>query len=204
MCEFGAILGAVASIGGSLISAMGQQRQQTAQRNSQIAQVQAQQYDILAQQRQAQFNQQMADRNAEFIERQAEDELDRGRQEEARLRAQMDQVKGRQTAALAANGITLSEGTSALDSLEDTAAVTEADALTIRDDASRRAWNLRVEADSARAQGGLYGAQASNFGTSSQMIGRTIPSSSGSGLSMVGGLLTATAGVADRWSRMSG
>ena len=151
---------------GTGISAIGQARQASAQRQ------------------QAQYQARVAENNAITAERLAEDSIQRGQIEEQRNRAQTRQLQGRQTAALAASGVDVASG-SALDVISDTAAVGEIDALTIRDNAAREAWQRRMQAQEFTQQGALFSAEAA--ATSS--------------LAPVGTLLTGIGGIADRWWR---
>ena len=168
MCEPTTL--AIASIAstaiGTGISAIGQARQASAQRN------------------QAQYQARVAENNAITANRLADDSLQRGQIEEQRNRQQTRQLQGRQTAALAASGVDVQSG-SALDIVSDTAALGEIDALTIRDNASREAWQRRVQAQEFTNQGALFSAEAA--ATSS--------------LAPVGTILTGVGGIADRWWR---
>lgn len=102
----------------------------------------------------ARFNSKVADMNAEIAERQARDALERGKLEEQKKRTQVQQVLGRQKAAMAANGVDVGFG-SPLDTLVDTATLGEVDALTIRSNAAREAYDYRVRGANGRAQAGL-------------------------------------------------
>lgn len=87
----------------------------------------------------ARFNASVAENNAELSRRLAEDARRRGRIEEQRNRLQAARLKGRQAAALGAQGLDTSSG-SPLDVLGDTAALGELDALQIRANAEREAF----------------------------------------------------------------
>ena len=137
-----------------------------------------------AQRQQAEYQAQVAENNAITARRLADDSLRRGQIEEQRSRQQTRQLQSRQTAALAASGVDVASG-SALDIISDTAAVGEIDALTIRDNASREAWERRVQAQEFTQQGALFGAEAA----------------ASSSLAPVGTLLTGIGGIADRWWR---
>lgn len=94
---------------------------------------------------QAAYNYQAAvDRNNSLIsKRQADDAIARGKVEEDQLRLKVNQVKGSQRAAFASTGVDLgSEVVS--DTLADTAATGELDALTIRSNAAREAYGYKV------------------------------------------------------------
>jgi hypothetical protein len=100
------------------------------------------------------FNQQIAEMNATMAERRAKDALERGAVAEQRKRQEVAGIIGKQTAAMAANGVDLAFG-SPLDTLTDTAVMGELDALTIRTNTAREAYDYRVQAVNQRAQGSL-------------------------------------------------
>ena len=160
------IISIVATGLGTAVSALGAARHASAQRN------------------QAQYQARVAENNAITANRLAEDSIQRGRIEEQRNRQQTRQLQGRQTAALAASGVDVQSG-SALDVISDTAALGEIDALTIRDNASREAWQRRVQAQEFTQQGALFSAEAAST----------------SSLAPVGTILTGVGGIADRWWR---
>ena len=151
---------------GTVTSAIGQSRQAAAQRQ------------------QAAYQARVAENNAITANRLADDSLQRGQIEEQRSRQQTRALQGRQVAALTASGVDVASG-SALDIVSDTAAVGEIDALTIRDNAAREAWQRRVQAQDFTNQGALFNAEAA----------------ASSGLAPVGTLLTGIGGIADRWWR---
>lgn len=143
MCSPTLAISAVTTIGGAIMQMRGQQQQAQAQRAS------------------ADYNAAVQRNNAVLANQQAQDAVERGRVDESRHRRQVQQLKGRQTAALAASGVDVNSG-SALDTLGDTAVMGEIDALQIRDNASREAWRYRVEANSANNQAGLFDLQRRN------------------------------------------
>lgn len=137
MCELGLAL----TLGSTLLGAAGQMQQASATAAA------------------AKYNQQVANMNAELSDRRAKDALERGALEEQRKRAEVAQIKGRQQAAMAANGVDLTFG-SPLDTLVDTAVLGELDALTIRTNANREAYDFKVQAVNQRAGGTLEGMKA--------------------------------------------
>ena len=149
---------------GAATSAIGQARQASAQRQ------------------QAQYQARVAENNAITANRLAQDATQRGQIEEQRSRAETKRLQGRQVAALAASGVDVQSG-SALDIISDTAALGEIDALTIRDNAAREAWQHRAQAQNFTQQGTLFSAEAANT----------------SSLAPVGTLLTGIGGIADQW-----
>jgi len=119
----------------------------------------------------------IAERNAKEIERQGEDEANR-------YRARVRQFQADQTVGLAGQGVDVTEGTS-IDLLADTAELGELDAQIIRNNASREAYNARVQGNNHSAQAGLY----------------DLKSSSQSPLFSAGVTLLSGAGqVADKWN----
>lgn len=108
----------------------------------------------MAAQSAGQYNQNIAEMNATLSERRAKDALERGALAEQRKRQEVARITGAQTAAMAANGVDLSFG-SPLDTLIDTATMGELDALTIRTNANREAYDFRVDAVNKRASGNL-------------------------------------------------
>lgn len=102
----------------------------------------------------AKYNAKVADMNARISDRRAIDALERGKIEEQSKRREVAQLRGRQEAAMAANGVDLSFG-SPLETLVDTAVIGELDALTVRSNASREAYGFKVDAANKVADGNL-------------------------------------------------
>jgi len=139
MCELGLIL----TLGSTVMGAMGQMQQAQATADA------------------ANYNAQVGDMNAQIAERRAVDALERGKTEEQRKRNEVAGIKGRQTAAMAANGVDLSFG-SPLDTLVDTAVLGELDALTIRTNSYRENYDYKVDAVNKRAGANLERMKASS------------------------------------------
>lgn len=93
----------------------------------------------VAQQGAINYEAQVAQNNAKIAEYQASQEKIIGEQQEQTQRLKTAQVFGDQRAAMAANGVDLGEG-SPNEVLATTKFTGERDALTIRDNAARRAW----------------------------------------------------------------
>ena len=125
--------------------------------------------------RNAQMEETVAKNNATLADAQAQDALTRGAQAEAKLRRGAARLRGSQEARLAAGNVQL-QG-SALDILEETDSMADADAAVIRKNAGNEAWARRTEAAGYRAQA---------RGISSGMSGFT-------------SLLSSSGRVADRW-----
>lgn len=97
------------------------------------------------------FEADMADINARMSERTAERTLEAGRREVQRSRMQTAGLKGRQIAAMGANGIALDEG-SAVQVLAGTDYLGELDTNAIEANAIAQAWGHRIEATNTRSQ----------------------------------------------------
>ena len=111
----------------------------------------------------------VADNNARIADYQAQTEQQIGAQQEQAQRMKTASLFGAQLAGMAANGIDLGQG-SAADVLASTQYMGERDALTIRDNAARRAWaynmnaqNLRSESANDRAMGGAINPRMAAF-----------------------------------------
>ena len=127
----------------------------------------------------AKYNAAVANMNAKIADRAAKDELERGARDEQRKRIEVAAIAGQQKAGMAAAGLDITFGTP-LEMLVDTAYAGEMDALTIRTNANRAAYNREVEATNMRAQANLYefegksarsGAMLSAIGTIAGGIG---------------------------------
>lgn len=128
MCDIGIAL----TLGATLLGAVGQ--------------VQAGQAQAAA----SEYNAKIGEMNAKLADRRARDALERGKVEEQQKRREISQLQGRQKAAMAANGVDLTFG-SPLDTIVDTAVLGELDALTVRRNAAREAYDYEVEGVNRRA-----------------------------------------------------
>lgn len=134
----------------------------------------------------AEYNAKVGEMNATLAERRARDAIERGNEDERRKRAEVQQIMGRQKAAMAANGVDLTFG-SPLDTIVDTAVLGELDALTIRSNTYREAYEHEVDATNRRA-----GAQLNRMeGASALQAGR---------IGAAGTVLTGFGQVAKQWS----
>lgn len=113
------------------------------------------------QKEQARFNRRMAE------DAEADAKL-RGQREEALHRRRIQQLVGRQRAAIGASGAAVDEGTT-LDIIGDTYEMGEFDILTIRNNAAREAWGFNVQGQSFAAESALAGT-AQIFGTGSTLL----------------------------------
>lgn len=135
------------TIGSTLLGAAGQMQQAQAQASA------------------AKYNAKIGEMNAAIAERRAKDAIERGAKEEQRKRQDVQRILGQQQAAMAANGVDLTFG-SPLDTIVDTAVLGELDALTIRSNTYREAYDHRVDAANKRA-----GAQLSRMEAKSATAG---------------------------------
>lgn len=111
-----------------------------------IGQIQAANADAEARR----YNAKVSEMNAELSRRRAKDAAERGARDEQRKRQEIAAIKGKQQAALAANGVDLSFG-SPLDMIVDTAMLGELDALTVRRNAANESYDYLVQAENGRA-----------------------------------------------------
>lgn len=107
----------------------------------------------------ASYNAQVSRMNADIADKNARDAIERGKIEEQQKRSEIAYLTGKQRASMAANGVDLSFG-SPLDTIVDTAMLGELDALTIRTNAAREAYNYKVSAENARSDANLSLANA--------------------------------------------
>lgn len=129
----------------------------------------------------------MSDLNARQAEKEAQYTLDRGQKQIGQLTLKAGQLKSSQRARMAANGIDLGEGNAA-EILASTDIMKESDALTISADATRSAWNSRI--------------QATNYANDA-MIKRTSAETISPFSSMATSLLGSAGTVADSWYKYS-
>lgn len=107
----------------------------------------------------AEYNAKVSDINAEISDRRAKDALERGADEEQRVRMRTQMMLGQQRAAMAANGVDITFG-SPLDTMIDTATLGELDALTTRQNAARENYDYRTQAMNGQAQAALQRGEA--------------------------------------------
>lgn len=89
--------------------------------------------------------------NAQIADLQAADAITRGNDAVFKSQLRTAQLKGTQTATLAAHGVALDQG-SALDILTSTDVMGAQDAATIHDNANKEAWGDKVQAANYRSQ----------------------------------------------------
>lgn len=129
----------------------------------------------------AKYNAQISNMNASIADKQARDALERGKLAEQEKRRDTQRLLGAQTAAYAANGVDLSFG-SPLDTITGSAALGEIDALTIRSNANREAYDFEVKGSNLRAQANLQRAEGKSAKTGSLLAaGGTLLGGAGKG-----------------------
>ena len=154
-----------------------------------IAQARGQRQAAAAKANEYEYQAKIDDNNRKVALWKAQDAQDRGAKEEAALRVKVAQLKGRQKSALAASGVEIGDG-SALDILGDTAALGELDALTIRSNAEREAYEQKVNASNLAANAGMK-----RMGAGNAIIAGRIGSMTS--------LLTGAGSIASQWANYS-
>jgi hypothetical protein len=101
---------------------------------------------------QMEVQKQVSEMNQRVADYKAKDAIERGKEDEVQYRKQVKRVIGAQRAALGASGIEIGSG-SALDLQTDAAAIGEADALTIRQNARMEAFGYKMEGLGIASQG---------------------------------------------------
>ena len=144
----------------------------------------AMQQQAQAQKQQARYQAQVARNNQIIANQQAADAFLRGRQDERAYRQRVKTFAGKQRSNLAASGFAANED-DALDILADTAQVGASDALRVRSNAAREAWQHQVAATNQQAQAGLFDTKARSYR----------PGQAGAM-----GFASGMAGVADKWT----
>jgi len=118
----------------------------------------------------ANYNAQVASMNAEIMDANARDAIERGKIEEQNKRREIAMLTGPQRAAIAANGVDMSFRTT-LVTIVDTAMLGELDALTIRSNAAREAYDYKVAGANNRADASLSRSNASSARTGALLSG---------------------------------
>lgn len=104
------------------------------------------------QQAMASYEAQQADRNRQVAELNAKDAITRGRIEEQAKRRETQQRIGAITASVGGSGVLLDGDSSASNIIGDTAQFGELDALTIKSNAEKEAYNFRVQGQNFAGQ----------------------------------------------------
>jgi hypothetical protein len=110
---------------------------------------------------------QVADINAKTADQQAQDAIARGEEDAQAHGVKVAQLRGSQTASMAAQGLELGYGTP-LDVAQDTSVGAAADARRIRENAGREADSYRISAANRRVE--AVGARASAQASRSSML----------------------------------
>ena len=149
------------------------------------SQAQGQRHAAKAKADEYEYQAKVDDNNTKVALWKAQDAKARGQKEEAALRVKVAALKGRQRSALAASGVEVGSG-SALDILGDTAALGELDALTIRSNSEREAYEHKVTASNLTANAGMKRMGAKNAIIAGKIGART-------------SLLSGAGSVASKW-----
>ncbi|CCG40162.1 virion core protein, T7 gp14 family [Magnetospirillum molischianum] len=130
------------------------------------------------QKKMADYQAAVGEQNAKISDRAAQDAEERGRVAEQQQRLKTSQTIGTQRSALASSGVQVDSG-SALDVVSDSSMLGEMDALTVRQNAEREAYQYKVQAYSSRTQSGM-----------STLAGKNAASNAawGAGSTLIGGL----------------
>jgi hypothetical protein len=115
-----------------------------------------------AQQQQLNYQSQVAANNAKIAEQQRSVELQKGQLDSQRAMLEQSQIIGNQRAALASNGVDLTQG-SALDLLASTKYLGKLDTNNITTNAARTAWGYDVQSSNFKAQSILDKNTANNI-----------------------------------------
>lgn len=101
---------------------------------------------------QGRYAQRSADANAHLLDLRAQDEITRGDQDAVQFKKKIRKLQGVQRVGFAAGGADVNTG-NALEAQQQTAEHGAMDALTIKNNAFKRAWGLQVEATNERFAG---------------------------------------------------
>jgi hypothetical protein len=167
MCSPLAVISVGATIAGASAQAKGQKASGLAQKQT---------YDYKAG---------VNENNKLIAEWKAQDALDRGFAREQLHRSKTFKLKGRQRAVIASRGIEVDTG-SALEIAQDTAILSEIDALTIRSNAERESYESEVDAMNLGAQAEVNRMSGNNALTAGNMNAKT-------------SLLSGIGSVASKW-----
>lgn len=107
-----------------------------------------------AQNQALEYQAKIQEQNANMAEMQATQTEQKGAFAEERLRAGIEGTKGAQRAGFGASGVTVGEG-SALETVKNTAALGEVDAMTLRYNTALDAYGLRQQAKGYRSEAGM-------------------------------------------------
>lgn len=116
------------------------------------------------------FEQQQADTNARLLEMQGEDALRIGDLESSSIRSQGKQAAGAQKVSAAASGIDATSGSAGV-AQEESLAMSQRDAQTVKNNAWREAWGFKVKAADTRNQGKFSNTAAQNEAKSTLAAG---------------------------------
>jgi hypothetical protein len=134
-------------------------------------------YEALGQKYALRLQARLDEVNAKISEGKARDSLQRGEREEQAVRLGTAQLKGTQTAAVAANGVDLTSDT-AVAILTSTDVLGELDANTVKANALREAWGHRIEAVNYRGKASTSRATAKAISPMGAAVGTLLTEAS--------------------------
>lgn len=140
----------------------------------------------------AQYQAAVAENQRRVLKWQADDALKRGEIAEEQRRAKTRIQIGAQRAALASMGADINDGSS-LDIIGDTAEVGEMDALTIRSNAAREAYDRRIMAASAGGDAAMQRYAAASLSSRADSI------DGNSWIGVGANLISGASSVSDKW-----
>lgn len=123
-----------------------------------------------AQKLQGAYQQKIASNNAELATLQSDDAIRRGEQSATNINTKARVIVGAQRAGFASQGVDVNSG-SAADVQADTAAMSAADARTVRINAMREAWGYKVQALDATSRGQMAAFSADNESRNTLLTG---------------------------------
>lgn len=129
-------------------------------------------YQVQSSIQQGKYQAKVAENNAKSAKYAADDAMARGAVAEQQQRDRTRAIMAQQRTAMAANGIDFSTGTGSL-LLTDSAGAGEFDAMTVRNNAMKQAYGLKVQSDNFLADG-----KAAKIAGRNQAIGSLLTSGS--------------------------
>lgn len=130
------------------------------------------------------YQQEQAEQNAQLQAMYAQEAIADGNREAQARMAKTSQIKATQTAAAAANGLDVSQGTPQ-SILDDTQYFGDIDVANIKYNAQRKAWGFDVEGNNMSNTAAMYGAQAYNINP------------------LMNGLMAGAGSIASNWGSIS-
>lgn len=185
---------------GMATSAVGSYYGAKTEANTIAANARSQTIALEGQERLSKANARIAEVNARISEMSAESALQQGNHQIAQVTLRAGQLKGRQRASIAANGVDLSVG-SAREIQVATDMMRETDKYTAKLNAMQAAFGYRVQAMNQRTQGQMTRAEGAGYGAQAAGIVQGAPGVS-PGLAATTSLIGGATQVASSWYSM--